>query len=39
LVAEMLEGLTVSRGRRAIEDLLSYLPASASSTKGTLKPS
>ena len=30
LVAEILEGLTVSRGRRAIEDLLDYLPRTAS---------
>jgi heavy metal translocating P-type ATPase len=29
LVAEILEGLTVSRGRRAIEDLLNYLPRTA----------
>jgi Cd2+/Zn2+-exporting ATPase/Cu+-exporting ATPase len=27
LVAEILEGLTVARGRRAIADLLDYLPA------------
>jgi heavy metal translocating P-type ATPase len=29
LVAEILEGLTVSRGRQAIADLLQYLPAKA----------
>ncbi len=29
LVAEVLEGMTVSRGRRAIRDLLSYLPRTA----------
>jgi heavy metal translocating P-type ATPase len=29
LGAEVLEGLTVSRGRRAIRDLLDYLPATA----------
>jgi P-type Cu+ transporter len=29
LVAEVLEGLTVSRGRRAIADLLQYLPSTA----------
>src|SRR5919109_781541 len=29
LVAEVLEGLTVSRGRHAIEDLLAYLPRTA----------
>src|SRR3984893_14524749 len=29
LVAEVLEGLTVGRGRRAIRDLLDFLPASA----------
>src|ERR1700736_250231 len=29
LVAEILEGLTVSRGRRAIQDLLDFLPATA----------
>lgn len=29
LVAEVLEGLTVSRGRRAIGDLLNLLPHSA----------
>jgi len=29
LVAEVLEGVTVSRGRRAIEDLLSWLPRTA----------
>ncbi len=29
LVAEILEGLTVSRGRKAIADLLSYLPSTA----------
>ena len=30
LVAEVLEGLTVSRGRRAIRDLLEFLPRSVS---------
>jgi Cd2+/Zn2+-exporting ATPase/Cu+-exporting ATPase len=30
LVAEILEGLTVARGRGAIQDLLSYLPPTAS---------
>jgi Cd2+/Zn2+-exporting ATPase/Cu+-exporting ATPase len=29
LVAEVLEGLTVSRGRQAIADLLQYLPSTA----------
>jgi heavy metal translocating P-type ATPase len=29
LVAEVLEGLTVGRGRRAIQDLLAFLPATA----------
>ncbi len=29
LVAEVLEGMTVSRGRQAIRDLLSYLPPTA----------
>jgi heavy metal translocating P-type ATPase len=29
LAAEILEGLTVSRGRKAIKDLLSYLPRTA----------
>src|SRR5258708_130055 len=29
LVAEVLEGLTVGRGRRAIRDLLDFLPATA----------
>ena len=29
LVAEVLEGMTVSRGRQAIRDLLSYLPRTA----------
>src|ERR1700736_2972232 len=29
LAAEILEGLTVSRGRQAIADLLSYLPSTA----------
>ena len=29
LVAEILEGLTVSRGRQAIVDLLQYLPSTA----------
>lgn len=30
LIAEVLEGLTVSRGRRAIHDLLEYLPRAVS---------
>jgi Cd2+/Zn2+-exporting ATPase/Cu+-exporting ATPase len=30
LAAEVLEGLTVGRGRRAIQDLLDFLPATAS---------
>jgi Cd2+/Zn2+-exporting ATPase/Cu+-exporting ATPase len=34
LGAEILEGLTVSRGRRAIEDLLNYLPRRASVRRG-----
>lgn len=34
LIAEILEGLTVSRGRRAIEDLLHYLPRTASVRRG-----
>ncbi|HKC12556.1 MAG TPA: cation-transporting P-type ATPase, partial [Vicinamibacteria bacterium] len=34
LVAEILEGLTVSRGRRAIQDLLNYLPRTASVRRG-----
>jgi heavy metal translocating P-type ATPase len=34
LVAEMLEDLTVARGRRAIEDLLSYLPRTATVQRG-----
>ena len=34
LGAEILEGLTVSRGRRAIEDLLLYLPRTASVRRG-----
>jgi heavy metal translocating P-type ATPase len=36
LVAEVLEGLTVSRGRRAIGDLLDLLPHSASIVKNGL---
>ena len=34
LVAEILEGLTVSRGRHAIEDLLNYLPRTAKVRRG-----
>ncbi|HEV2963851.1 MAG TPA: cation-translocating P-type ATPase [Candidatus Angelobacter sp.] len=34
LVAEILEGLTVSRGRKAIEDLLSLLPQTAEVFRG-----
>jgi cation transport ATPase len=34
LVAEILEGLTLSRGRRAIEDLLNYLPRTARVRRG-----
>ena len=34
LGAEILEGLTVSRGRRAIEDLIDYLPRRASVRRG-----
>jgi heavy metal translocating P-type ATPase len=34
LVAEILEGLTVSRGRRAIQDLLNFLPRTASVRRG-----
>jgi heavy metal translocating P-type ATPase len=34
LVAEILEGLTVSRGRRAIQELLNYLPRTASVRRG-----
>jgi heavy metal translocating P-type ATPase len=34
LVAEILEGLTVSRGRKAIEDLLSLLPQTAEVFQG-----
>ena len=30
LAAEILEGLTVGRGRRAIEDMLDFLPQTAS---------
>jgi heavy metal translocating P-type ATPase len=35
LVAEILEELTVSRGRRAIQDLLRFLPPTASVRRGT----
>jgi Cd2+/Zn2+-exporting ATPase/Cu+-exporting ATPase len=35
LVAEILEGLTVSRGRRAIQELLDYLPGSARVRRGS----
>jgi heavy metal translocating P-type ATPase len=34
LVAEILEGLTVSRGRHAIQDLLDYLPRTARVRRG-----
>jgi Cd2+/Zn2+-exporting ATPase/Cu+-exporting ATPase len=34
LVAEVLEGMTVGRGRRAIEDLLHFLPATAVVRRG-----
>jgi len=34
LVAEVLEGMTVSRGRRAIRDLLDYLPRAVSVRRG-----
>jgi len=36
LVAEVLEGMTVSRGRRAIHDLLDFLPRSVSVRRGAL---
>src|SRR6202790_2152802 len=35
LSAEVLEGLTVGRGRRAIQDLLDFLPATASVRRGS----
>jgi P-type Cu+ transporter len=35
LAAEVLEGLTVGRGRRAIQDLLDFLPATASVRRGS----
>jgi Cd2+/Zn2+-exporting ATPase/Cu+-exporting ATPase len=35
LVAEVLEGMTVSRGRRAIRDLLDFLPRSVSVRRAT----
>jgi heavy metal translocating P-type ATPase len=35
LAAEVLEGLTVGRGRRAIQDLLDFLPATASVRSGS----
>jgi Cd2+/Zn2+-exporting ATPase/Cu+-exporting ATPase len=35
LAAEVLEGLTVGRGRRAIQDLLAFLPATATVRRGT----
>jgi heavy metal translocating P-type ATPase len=38
LVAELLEGLTVSRGRRAIGDLLNLLPRSAWIVKAGMPP-
>ena len=34
LVAEVLEGLTVSRGRRAIKDLLDFLPRASTVRRG-----
>src|ERR1700694_3421218 len=34
LAAEVLEGLTVGRGRRAIEDMLDFLPATATVRRG-----
>ena len=34
LVAEVLEGMTVSRGRRAIRDLLDFLPRAVSVRRG-----
>ena len=34
LVAEMLEGMTVSRGRRAIRDLLDFLPRAVAVRRG-----
>jgi len=34
LAAEVLEGLTVGRGRRAIQDLLDFLPAAATVRRG-----
>jgi heavy metal translocating P-type ATPase len=34
LVAEVLEGLTVGRGRQAIRDLLAFLPATATLRRG-----
>jgi heavy metal translocating P-type ATPase len=35
LVAEVLEGMTVSRGRRAIRDLLDFLPRAVSVRRGS----
>jgi heavy metal translocating P-type ATPase len=35
LVAEVLEGMTVSRGRRAIHDLLDFLPRSVAVRRGS----
>ena len=35
LAAEVLEGLTVGRGRRAIRDLLEFLPATATVRRGS----
>src|SRR5580658_6672497 len=35
LAAEVLEGLTVGRGRRAIQDLLNFLPATATVRRAT----
>jgi P-type Cu+ transporter len=35
LAAEVLEGLTVGRGRRAIQDLLDFLPATAMVRRGS----
>src|SRR5579862_9448987 len=35
LAAEVLEGLTVGRGRRAIQDLLDFLPGTATVRRGS----
>ena len=37
LAAEILEGLTVGRGRRAIQDMLDFLPQSASVLRGMVR--